>query len=150
MAPIDSGLGEHTVVEHRNVRPGRLEPAREATRHGAPKQTHRSGDEGRDQTLARQAVAIIRIGEPDGKPGLGLAQVVQRAHGERARNRPIDQAVATDRRSDLMPVPLALDVGVQPDLYRRQEAERFIEGRQLGRDFSQLFEPESANVPSRT
>ncbi len=45
-----------------------------------------------------------------------------------------------------MPVPLAFDVGVQTDLYRGQEAERVLEGRQLRDDLSQLLEPQLTDV----
>ena len=43
-------------------------------------------------------------------------------------------------------MPAALDVCVQADRGRGEELERLRQGRQLGRDFSQLRKPEWANV----
>lgn len=146
MGPIDCGSREDAVVEHRHVRSGRLEPVRDAPRQGAAKQAHGGRHERSEQASAGQAVAILRIGEPDSKPRLRLSQVAEHARGERARNRPIDQAITTDRPGDLVSVPLALDVGMQSNLHGCEKAERVIEGGQVGRDLSQLLEPEPADA----
>src|SRR5205085_10182066 len=99
-----------------------------------------------DQSPARESASILRVGDPDRKPRLLGSQVMERPRPERARNRTFHQTVPAELRRELASMPAALDVCVQADRGRGEKLERLLQGRQLGRDFSQLRKPQWTNA----
>jgi len=78
-------------------------------------------------------MAILGIGEPESKTGLGRAQRAQAFGTERAHDGPLDQPVPPERLRDRSFHARRLQVDVGPGLRLCQELECLVEPREVGR-----------------
>src|SRR6266516_3621960 len=131
---LDDRLAHDLPVEHRGRGLGSAHHPPDPPWQRRAQARERRPHERREQTPLSQAVAVLRIRQPEPETGLERMQRTQGRRPERADDGALDETAVAHGLHQGSLCPARLQVELNPARARGQEGEPFVERRELGRD----------------
>src|SRR5438094_1985533 len=131
---LDDRLADNLPVEHCGRGLGAPHHPPDPPWQRRPQARERRPHERREKTPLSQAVAVLRIRQPEPETGLERVQRAQGRRPKRADDCALDETAVAHSLHQGPLCPARLQVELNPARARSQEGEPFVERRELGRD----------------